>query len=228
MITLHNVSKGFDAGGRRKTVLQGLTMRIPVGLRLGLLGRNGAGKSTLLNLISGALKPDDGFVERRCRVSWPLGFRGSFHKALTGRQNVRFVAQIYDVDPDRLIAFVAAFSELGADLDLPISAYSSGMNARLAFGVSMGVEFDMYLVDETIAVGDDAFRRRCRAMFDTRLARSGLIMVSHGLQTLRDYCDAGIVLEEGRLEYFEDIEHAILRHQDNMRRPRPTPVMEMM
>ncbi|SES78248.1 ABC transporter ATP-binding protein [Oceanicella actignis] len=217
MIRLENVSKTFRLpGGLRKTVVRDLTMTIPRGRSLALLGRNGAGKSSLLRLIAGTLRPDSGRVIHGCRVSWPLGFSGSFHRAMSGIQNVRFVARIYGVDADELIAFVREFSELGDYLHQPVAVYSAGMKARLAFGVSMGIRFDVYLVDETIAVGDADFKRKCRAVFEDRLSASDVIMVSHAPGPLRSYCDCGLVLENGRLEYYDDVEDAIARHVANL------------
>src|SRR5690606_21100756 len=131
---------------------------------IAVIGRNGAGKSTLLRLVAGTLRPDRGEIRRHGRVSWPMGFSGAFHPALTGRQNARFVARIYGVDTDRLVADVADFAELGEFLDMPFQTYSAGMRARLAFGVSLAVSFDCYLVDEITAVGDAAFQDKCRAV----------------------------------------------------------------
>jgi capsular polysaccharide transport system ATP-binding protein len=218
MIRFKRVTKRFPLrDGQRKTIVEGLSMTLPRGRNLALLGRNGAGKSTFLQLISGATKPDEGVVRRDCRVSWPLGFSGSFHGALTGIQNIRFVARVYGADVDALIAYVAEFSELGPYLHEPVRTYSSGMKARLAFGVSMGVRFDVYLVDEVTAVGDQTFKTKCRDAFEYRLADADVIMVSHGVPTLRTFCDCGLVLENGRLNFYEDIDEAIERHDANMR-----------
>mgnify|MGYP003653376343 CR=1 FL=1 len=217
MIRLENVSKSFSLkGGGRKTVVQNLNMVIPRGRSLALLGRNGAGKSSLLQLIAGTLKPDRGRVERGCSVSFPLGFAGSFHNQLTGAQNIRFVARIYGVNEEALMEFVESFAELGEYVNQRVALYSSGMKARLAFGVSMGLGFDVYLVDEITAVGDANFRRKCFAMFERRLADADVIMVSHAMPTLRAFCDSGLVLENGRIEFFHDVEDAIARHQHNL------------
>ncbi len=224
MIRLENVTKTFRLrGAAEKVIVRDLTMTIPRGRSLALLGRNGAGKSSFLKLVAGSLKPDSGSIIRDCRVSWPLGFSGSFHKALTGVQNIRFVARIYGVDVDALTAYVQEFSELGDFLHQPVGLYSSGMKARLAFGVSMGIKFDVYLVDEITAVGDANFKLKCRQAFESRLADSDVIMVSHGMSGLRSYCDCGIVLENGRLEYYDDIDDAIERHSENMRLSREGP-----
>jgi capsular polysaccharide transport system ATP-binding protein len=217
MIRFRNVSKSFPlTGGGRRTIVENLEMMIPRGRSLALLGRNGSGKSSLLQLVAGTMKPDRGRVERTCSVSFPLGFAGSFHNALTGAQNIRFVARIYGVNEGALMAFVDDFAELGAYLNQRVGVYSSGMKARLAFGVSMGLGFDVYLVDEVTAVGDANFRAKCLEMFERRLAASDVIMVSHAMATLRVFCDSGLVLENGRIEFFHDIEDAIARHESNL------------
>ena len=217
MIRLENVSKSYPLrNGGRRWIVKDLTLTIPRGRSLALLGRNGAGKSTLLSLIAGTIKPDRGRVIRSGSVSFPLGFAGSFHNALTGAQNVRFVARIYGVEEERLLVFVEGFAELGAYLHERLSKYSNGMRARLAFGVTMGLGFDTYLVDEITAVGDARFRAKCAAMFEARLREADVIMVSHAMQTLRHFCDAGLVLEEGRVAFYSDVEAAIARHQADL------------
>ncbi|QIE55816.1 ABC transporter ATP-binding protein [Pikeienuella piscinae] len=216
MIELIDLSKEYRSGSIRRTIAENINLTIPRGRSLGLLGRNGAGKSTLLRMIAGTVEPDSGRIIRHATVSWPLGFAGSFHGMMTGAQNVRFVARIYGRDPDMLIAYVADFSELGEALYMPVNAYSSGMRARLAFGVSMGIDFDYYLVDETTAVGDVNFKKKCRKVFAERLAASDVIMVSHATATLIDYCKAGVVLEDGRVTYYENIADAVEAHEANM------------
>lgn len=217
MIELQDISKAYPIKGGVKTVLEGLTMTIPRTRSLALLGRNGAGKSTLLSMIAGSIKPDRGRILRHCRVSFPLGFAGSFHRDMTGAQNLRFVARIYGVDEDMLTDYVSEFAELGPYLDQPVRVYSSGMKARLAFGVSMGIAFDTYLVDELTAVGDTNFRIKSRQVFEHKLATSNVVMVSHSINQLRDYCNCGMVLENGRVEIYDDLEEAIARHVENMR-----------
>ncbi|RMH48068.1 MAG: ABC transporter ATP-binding protein [Alphaproteobacteria bacterium] len=217
MIRFENVSKSFPIRGGHRVIVDRLNLTIPRGRSVGLIGRNGAGKTTLLRMISGSLDPDRGRIVRHARISWPLGFAGGFHGALTGAQNVRFAARIYGVDTDALLAYVEEFAELGPFLHEPVATYSSGMRARLAFGVSMGVHFDFYLVDEVTAVGDEIFKRKCEAVFNDRLVESDVIMVSHSMATLRTYCQSGIVLENGVATYCEDLEEAIEIHMRNMR-----------
>lgn len=214
MIFFDDVSKTYATKDGVKVILDGLTFEIPMQAKLGLLGRNGAGKSTLLKLIAGSAEPDRGEIYRDGSISWPLGFAGSFHPALTGRQNTRFVARVYGVDTEDLVAYTEMFSELGPYFDMQFSTYSSGMRARLAFGVSIGVNFDFYLVDEITAVGDASFRKKCLAAFRETLSNAGLIMVSHNLNTIRDFCDCGAVLDNGRFEYFNDVEDAISFYSD--------------
>lgn len=217
MIRLKNATKFVKAGSTRKYIISDVSLDIPRGRSIGLLGRNGAGKSTLLQLIAGTLRLDSGKIIRKAQVSWPLGFAGSFQPSMTGEQNVRFVARIYGVDTQKLIDYVAEFSELGHFFRMPVGTYSSGMKARLAFGVSMGIEFDYYLVDEITAVGDANFKRKSQLVFKEKLANSDVIMVSHSTGTIRDYCQTGIVLENGQLTYFEDVNDAIKQHDLNMK-----------
>ncbi|SSC72954.1 unnamed protein product [Ciceribacter sp. T2.26MG-112.2] len=205
------------ARGTRKPILDGVSLVLKRGRSVGLLGRNGAGKSTLLRLFAGTIRLDAGRIVREGNISWPLGFQGSFQGNLTGEQNVRFVARIYGVDSDKLIDYVAEFAELGAFFRSPVATYSSGMKARLAFGLSMGVSFDYYLVDEITAVGDANFKKKCSEVFQTRLVDSDVVMVSHSTATIREYCDCGIVLEKGKLTYFDDVEDAIRAHDKNMK-----------
>ncbi|MBW8284130.1 MAG: ABC transporter ATP-binding protein [Rhizobium sp.] len=217
MIRLEQASKFVYARGTKKPILDGVSLVLRRGRSVGLLGRNGAGKSTLLRLFAGTIRLDAGRIVREGNISWPLGFQGSFQGNLTGEQNVRFVARIYGVDSEQLIDYVAEFAELGPFFRSPVATYSSGMKARLAFGLSMGVSFDYYLVDEITAVGDANFKKKCSEVFQTRLVDSDVVMVSHSTATIREYCDCGIVLEKGKLTYFDDVEDAIRAHDKNMK-----------
>ncbi|WP_415918903.1 ABC transporter ATP-binding protein [Tateyamaria sp. SN6-1] len=212
MIRFVNLTKSFWVAGRRKVVIDNLNMTLPTGKSLALLGRNGAGKSTLMQIISGTMPADSGSVVSDGTISWPVALGGSFHPQLTGEQNVRFVARIYGVDTDSLVAFVRDFAEIGEHFFMPVRTYSSGMRSRITFGTSMGVKFDTYLVDETTAVGDRRFRRKSRAVFRDRMSTSSAIMVSHSMNELREFCDAGVVLNDGGLTYFDDLEEAIDHH----------------
>ncbi|WP_116085623.1 ABC transporter ATP-binding protein [Tropicimonas sp. IMCC34011] len=214
MIRLQNVSKIWRGKGSSRVVADNLTARFPAGRSIALLGRNGAGKSTLLRMIAGTVAPDSGKITRQGHVSWPVGFAGSFHGDLTGAQNVRFVGRIYGVDTDELCAFVEDFADLGKQFRQPVRTYSSGMKSRLAFGLSMGIRFDTYLVDEVTSVGDAAFRAKCEVLFRHRLAHAGAVVVSHSMPLLSRICTSGAVLEQGRLTWHDDIKDAISHHRE--------------
>lgn len=217
MIVLDNLTKIYWLNGQRKVVLREASAVFPSRTAVGLLGRNGAGKSTLLQLIGGSLLPTSGQILSDGRISFPVGIASSFHPDMTGAQNVRFVARIYGVDTDQLIAYVQDFAELGKYFHQPIHSYSSGMRSRLTFGLSMGLKFDTYLIDEVTAVGDAAFVRKSEAVFADRLRNAGVIFVSHAMPAVRRLCSAGAVLESGKLTYYPDIEEAIAVHEFNMR-----------
>ncbi len=218
MIRFENLTKSYVVRGTRKMVINGLNTELPTGKSLALLGLNGAGKSTLMKLIAGTMRPDSGRVVSDGSISWPVGFGGSFHPDLTGAQNVRFIARIYGVDTDELIAFVEEFAELGKHFNMPVRSYSSGMKSRLTFGASFGIQFDTYLVDEVTAVGDHAFREKSRALFQERVKTSSAILVSHEMGQIRTFCDAAVLLEDGHLTYFEDVEEAIEAHLEVIKR----------
>ena len=212
-IRFENLTKSFRLKGERKIVIDNLNLTLPEGKSLALLGRNGAGKSTLLQIIAGTMRPYHGRVVSDGSMSWPVGLGGSFHRDLSGAENVRFIARIYGVDTDDLVAFVEEFAELGKFYHMPMRSYSSGMRSRLTFGASMGIRFDTYLVDEVTAVGDKAFRRKSRAVFADRMRSSSAIMVTHSMGQVREFCDAGLVLEQGKIRYFADLEEAIAVHE---------------
>ncbi|UFI05702.1 ABC transporter ATP-binding protein [Roseibium aggregatum] len=218
MIRLDRLTKRFKLKGEMRYIARDVSFTVPRGNSIGLLGRNGAGKSTLLRLIAGTIKPTSGRIIRLANVSFPLGFQGSFNGSLTGEQNVRFVARIYGHDTEQLVDYVQDFAELGKSYYMPVKSYSSGMKARLAFGVSMGIDFDYYLVDEITAVGDSNFKKKCKRVFEEKLQNSDIIMVSHSNGSLKEYCTTGIVLEDGNLTFFNDIDDAISMHNDNMAR----------
>lgn len=213
MIRFENISKGFMIDGAYRLVIDRLSLTLPGGRSLALLGRNGAGKSTLLQMVAGTMRPDTGMVVRDGTVSFTVGYAGSFHGDMTGAQNTRFVARVYGVDSDDLCAFVEEFAELGPHFNAPVRTYSSGMKSRLAFGISMGIRFDTYLIDEVTASGDARFRRKSKALFRARMAGASAIMVSHRMSELRDFCDAGLVLHDGALRYFDDVDEAIALHE---------------
>lgn len=209
MIVCKNISKSYPMGHGRKHVLSGLNFTLARGERLGLLGRNGAGKTTLIKLIGGVELPDSGKIERRMPISWPLGFGGGFQGSLTGYDNARFIARIYGRNYRDLADFVEDFSELGKQLKMPVKTYSSGMRARLAFALSLAIEFDCYLIDEVIMVGDHNFQRKCvHELFEKRQDRA-LILASHSEHLVREYCDRALVLDKGQGIEYDDITTAI-------------------
>ena len=213
MIRFENLTKSFWLRGERKVVIDNLNLTLPTGKSLALLGRNGAGKSTLLEIIAGILRPDSGRVVSDGTISWPVGLGSSFHRDLSGAENVRFIARIYGVDTDDLVAFVGDFAELGKFYHMPMRSYSSGMKSRLTFGASMGIRFDTYLVDEVTAVGDAQFKRKSRVLFADRMRHSSAILVNHSMRQVRQFCNAGLVLENGKMQYFDDLDEAIDLHE---------------
>ena len=213
MVSLRGVSKAFGGG---KAVLRDATIDLPRGRAVALLGRNGAGKSSLLRMIAGTVRPDRGEIVVHGAVSWPVGFQGSFHPDLSGAQNARFLARVYGVDTAELLDFVQGFAELGGHFHQPLRTYSSGMRARLGFGLSMAIRFDLYLVDEVTAVGDGAFRARSEALFLDRMREAGALFVSHSMGSVRAVCDAALVLEDGTLRFFGDLDEGIAQHERNL------------
>ncbi|MEM9032934.1 MAG: ABC transporter ATP-binding protein [Pseudomonadota bacterium] len=207
------MSKSYRRPGGTTVVAQDISLVIPTGRSVALLGRNGAGKSTLLRVIAGVSRPDAGEVRCAGRVSWPVGFAGGFHPDLTGAENVRFAARAYGADASALLDFVARFANIGPHFHRPVKTYSSGMRARVAFGLSMGMPFDIYLVDEITAVGDLAFREASDALLAARLADAGAVVVSHSIHQLSRLCTSGMVLEGGRLTWHDDVAHAIEHHR---------------
>ncbi|MBD3665151.1 ABC transporter ATP-binding protein [Sulfitobacter aestuariivivens] len=219
MIQLDNLTKHFWTKSGYKTICEDLSATFPTGKSVALLGRNGAGKSTMLKLIAGTIRPTRGRVRSTGSISYPVGFSGSFHPDLTGVQNTRFVARLYGVDTDMLVDFVEDFAELGPHFRMPFRTYSSGMRSRLSFGVSMGIPFDTYLVDEVTAVGDGAFRHKSVAVFDKRMEDAGAIVVTHSPHMVRRLCTMAAVLEDGELIFYDDIEAAIEHHDHNLAVP---------
>lgn len=206
MIQLHNIVKRYHTRRGPRTVLDQVNLRITPGEKVGILGRNGAGKSTLIRILSGAEQPCSGQVDRGMRISWPLAFGGAFQGGLTGMDNLRFVARVYGADIAAATHFVRDFSELGAYLDEPVKTYSAGMRARLAFALSMAVDFDCYLIDEIVAVGDQRFHERCHEELFVKRRDKAMIIVSHDPHYVREHCDRAAVLEAGRLHCFESVE----------------------
>ncbi len=211
MLELVNVYKSYPIhhGKAERMVLKNINLRVEKGQRWGILGRNGAGKSTMIRLISGAEFPHSGKINRDMTISWPLAFGGTFQGSLTGRDNVKLICRIYNIDFKECMAFVEEFAELGAYLREPVKNYSSGMSSRLAFAISMSVEFDCFLIDEGMAVGDHRFHQKCKyELFEKRSDRA-MIIVAHQMELIRDHCDHAAVLENGELTIYDTVEDAI-------------------
>jgi capsular polysaccharide transport system ATP-binding protein len=209
-LELIDVHKSYAVrGGGTRHVLRGVNARVGRGEQVGILGRNGAGKSTLMRILGGIETPSRGQVRRTMSISWPLGYSGAFQGNLSGADNIRFIARIYGRHAERTIGFVEEYAELGEYLRMPVGIYSSGMRARLAFAVSLAVDFDCYLIDEAVAPGDARFNERFRSAFAERARRSALIMVTHSATTVRTYCRAAAVLDGGILTFHDDLDEAI-------------------
>lgn len=216
MIILQNIRKFYPTRNGMAEVLKGVDFTLAPGEKVGILGRNGAGKSTMVRIASGVERPSSGHIERSMRVSWPLAFTGAFHGALTGYDNMRFICRIYGVDYHGLTGFIERFTELGAYLREPVRVYSSGMRARLAFAISMMIEFDCYLIDEVAAVGDASFQNKCHEeLFINRHDRA-LIIVSHDANYIRAHCQRACVLVDGLLHKFDDVDEALAYHESIM------------
>jgi capsular polysaccharide transport system ATP-binding protein len=212
MIELIDIRKSYPTRHGSYEVLKGINLRVEPGDVLGIAGANGAGKSTLIRLISGIDHPTSGRINRNMRISWTLGFTGAFQGSLTGYDNMRFICRIYETNFDEKVEFVREFSQLGKFLREPVKTYSSGMRARLGFALSMIVEFDCYLIDEVMAVGDSRFRQQCHEELFVKRADRAKIIVSHEAQYLRDHCTRGCILSNGQLTEYSTIEETIERH----------------
>lgn len=208
MIELINVTKSYPFGSGRRNVLENVNFCVTNGEKIGILGKNGAGKSTLVRLLGGVEKPSSGTIRKSMSISWPLAFGGAFQGSLTGADNVRFVCRIYNTDFDKAMALVEDFAELGKYLYEPVRVYSSGMRARLAFALSMAVDFDCYLIDEVISVGDSRFKQKCESELFEKRSHKSMILVSHDLGIVKKYCDKAAVLKSGVLTVFDDMEEA--------------------
>lgn len=209
MIRVVNITKDYPVQGGHRRVLDCVNFDIHSGDRLAVLGRNGAGKSTLVRIIGGLENATAGSIERGLEISWPLGLNGGFQGSLTGLDNIRFIARIYARPFEEVRDYVDDFSELGRFLREPVKTYSSGMRARLAFGLSLAIDFDCYLIDEVIFVGDQRFHAKCRTELFERQSDRSLLLVSHDPGIIREYCNSALVLHRGRAKIFEDVDLAL-------------------
>jgi len=217
MIELYNVTKYFKTGGKKKYILNNVTMTIPSGVNVGLLGRNGAGKSTLLRMLGGIDFPNFGIITSPNSFSWPMGLAGGFQGSMTGRQNVKFVCRIYgksDYEIEQAIESVREFAEIGDYFDMPIKTYSSGMKSRLSFGLSLVFDFDYLIIDETLSVGDKNFQEKSKKALRKKIENCNVLLVSHSMPILKEICDVGIVVHQGKIYYCDTIEEAITTYNN--------------
>ncbi|HCX6867162.1 TPA: ABC transporter ATP-binding protein [Escherichia coli] len=218
MIKIENLTKSYRTPAGRHYVFKNLNIEIPSGKSVAFIGRNGAGKSTLLRMIGGIDRPDSGKIITNKTISWPVGLAGGFQGSLTGRENVKFVARLYAKQEElkEKIEFVEEFAELGKYFDMPIKTYSSGMRSRLGFGLSMAFKFDYYIVDEVTAVGDARSKEKCAQLFKERHKESSFLMVSHSLNSLKEFCDVAIVFkDDNAVGFYEDVHEGIKSYQIN-------------
>ena len=220
MIELRNLTKFYPVKDGIRYVLRDVSLTIPSRTNLAILGPNGAGKSTILRLIGGAEAADSGSIITDSDISWPLGISSGFQGSLTGRQNILFVCRINGLsrgDRDHVVKQVVDFAGIGEYFDMPVSTYSSGMRARLTFGLSMAFRFDVYLIDELTSVGDASFRAKAKAAFEEIRERASLIFVSHNLTTLREACQSALFIRDGQADYFQDIDEGISAYNEYVR-----------
>lgn len=204
-IDVVNVVKEYHTEIGVRRVLDNITFRVRKGEKLAILGRNGAGKSTLIQLLSGLQKPTSGHIRRGLSMSWPLALGGGFQGEMSGYDNLRFIAKLYDIPAKETFDFVDDFSELGKQLYVPMRFYSDGMRMRLAFALSLAIDFECYLIDEVLLVGDQKFRDKCaKAIFEDRIDR-GMILAIHQTSLVRERCTSALVLRKSRGRVFDDV-----------------------
>jgi len=209
---LRNVTKSYLTPNGRRYVFRNLSLAIPPGKNIGLIGRNGAGKSTLMRLLGGADVPDSGTIITDRSISWPVGLTGGFQGSMTGRDNIKFVCRIYGATGDAMrekIRYVQEFAEIGDWIDEPIKTYSSGMRSRVAFGLSMAFDFDYYLIDEVMSVGDAQFKRKCNEVFQDKLQKSNVVLVTHTMSEVEKLCDVVLLVRNGEIEIYDDVSEGI-------------------
>ncbi len=208
-IVLEDIVKDYHTEIGRRRILDGIGFSIAPGEKIAVLGVNGAGKSTLVKIIGGVEPPTSGVIHRGLSMSWPIAFGGGFEAAMSGMDNIRFIARIYGASVKDTVAFVDDFAELGRLLYVPVRTYSSGMRARLAFALTLAIDFECFLIDEVIAVGDQRFHRKCHDALFVKRRDSAMILVSHDLHIIKQYCDKALILKAGRGRVFTDIDFAL-------------------
>lgn len=212
MFELKNITKSYLTPNGRRYILRNLSLVIPTGKNIALIGRNGAGKTTLMNLLGGAEIPDSGAIVSDQSLSWPVGLAGGFQGSMTGRDNIKFVCRVYGATGDAMrekIRYVQDFAEIGDWIDEPVKTYSSGMRSRVAFGLSMAFDFDYYLIDEVMSVGDAHFRRKCAEVFQAKREHSRIVLVTHNMNEVRALCDTVLHVRDGGIQIYQDVEQGI-------------------
>ena len=216
MIIADSITKSYKIHGKPHIIFENLSVTLYPGDRLGLLGPNGAGKSTLLRLLCGVELPNKGRITRTSSISWPVGLTNGFISTLTGRENIKFICRLFSCqlgEQYQKIKFVQDFVELGEYFDSPVSTYSTGMTSRLAYGMSMAFDFDFYVIDENLVVGDDSFKQKGLAVFNEKAQNKGLIIVSHDTDIIKEYCNQALYLRDGKLKHSYDIDEIIALYQ---------------
>ncbi len=214
MIKLNNITKFYPSKLGDQYIFKNMSFEIPSGHNIAILGSNGAGKSTLFRLLAGSEYPNKGTIETNLNLSWPVALSTGIHPKMTGRENARFIGMINGIaDLNLYVKKVRDFSQLGVKFDLPVRTYSSGMKPRLAFACSMGIDFDVYLIDEVTSVGDAKFRKKTKQALTEKSKNANVIMVSHEMDELRHFCDSAIVLNKGQLTFYNDLEQGIKHYQ---------------
>ncbi len=209
MLDFVNVSKSFWTGQKRKVILDRASFSVRAGDSIGILAQNGTGKTTIINMMAGLERPDEGQILRMGRVSFPLGFVGGGVNRHTGTENARYIARLYQLDPDQVEAFCRWLADIGEYFDMPVGTYSQGMKARFSFSLMAALEFDVYLIDEGMPTTTDVrFNRRAGQVLRERLARGTVVMVSHQADTLERFCNRAAVLRDGQLYMFDTLEEA--------------------
>ncbi len=209
MIEFQQVSKSFWTGTQRKVILDRASFRVDIGRSMGILAPNGAGKTTIINMMAGLEKPDEGAIRKTSRVSFPLGFMGGVNNRHTAKENCRYIARLYGLDPDYVESFCRWVCGLGEYFDMPLSTYSSGMRSRFSFSLLLSIEFDIYLIDEGMpATSDVEFNRKAGNLLKERLRNATVVIVSHSAQTLQKFCNSAAVLRNGQLYQFDTLEEA--------------------
>lgn len=216
MIEVKNLTKSYRTGKGRHFVFRDLNFTIPAGRNVALLGRNGQGKSTLLRLLAGQDRPDKGAIQSTKTISWPIGLSSIFQGSLTGRENSKFVARVHGVNLEhmrRIVRYVEEFSEIGKHFDMPVKTYSSGMRGRLAFGLSLAFDFDYYLIDEALSVGDTRFKKKASDALNEKVGKANIILTSHGMSQVKQMCNTVLLLRNGKVEQYDDVAEGIAAYE---------------